>query len=62
MLFRPPEQRVAILLSTFNGARFLHAQLESLLQQTHEHWVLYWRDDGSSDQTVDVMAEFAARA
>jgi len=62
MLFRPPEQRVAILLSTFNGARFLHDQLESLLQQTHEHWVLYWRDDGSSDQTVAVMAEFAARA
>jgi hypothetical protein len=62
MLFRPPEQRVAILLSTFNGARFLHAQLESLLQQTHEHWVLYWRDDGSGDHTIDVMAEFAARA
>ena len=62
MLSRPPDQRVAILLSTFNGAGFLHAQLDSLLQQTHEHWVLYWRDDGSSDQTTDVMAEFTARA
>ena len=30
------ENRVAILLSTFNGERFLPAQLESLLAQTFE--------------------------
>lgn len=50
-----------ILLSTFNGNAFLHAQLDSLLQQTHSDWVLYWRDDGSSDATKTVMLEFAAR-
>ncbi len=57
-----PESRVALLLSTFNGEPYLHEQLESLLAQTHEHWVLYWRDDGSVDHTRDVMAEFAHRA
>jgi hypothetical protein len=31
------------------------------LTQTHTDWVLYWRDDGSSDTTLAVMAEFAAR-
>ncbi len=56
------EPRVAILLSTFNGEPYLHAQLESLLQQTHEQWVLYWRDDGSSDRTRAVMVAFAERA
>ena len=59
MLQRLPENRVAILLSTFNGERFLPAQLESLLAQTFEEWTLYWRDDGSTDKTVAVVEAFA---
>jgi hypothetical protein len=56
----PVASRVAILLSTFNGDRYLASQLESFTTQTHADWVLYWRDDGSSDGTVAVMAEFAS--
>ncbi|HYZ64463.1 MAG TPA: glycosyltransferase [Acetobacteraceae bacterium] len=52
--------RVAILLSTFNGARFLPAQLESFVAQTEPDWILYWRDDGSSDESVAMMQAFAA--
>ena len=40
---------VAILLSTFNGERYLAEQLASFIVQTHANWQLYWRDDGSSD-------------
>jgi len=58
--FRAGEERVAVLLSTHNGAPFLEAQLRSLLAQTHRDWVLYWRDDGSSDDTQRLAAEFAA--
>lgn len=53
--------RVAILLSTYNGARYLREQLESLLAQQDCEWVLRWRDDGSDDATPAIMAEFAAR-
>ena len=59
---RLPENRVAILLSTFNGERFLSAQLESLLNQTFEEWTLYWRDDGSTDNSVALVEEFARTA
>ncbi len=52
--------RIAILLATFEGARFLDGQLQSFLAQTHRDWVLYWRDDGSSDATVAMMQTFAA--
>ncbi len=62
MLKRLPENRVAILLSTYNGERFLPAQLESILEQTFEEWTLYWRDDGSSDNSVAVVEEFARTA
>ncbi len=53
---------VAILLSTRNGAAFLDAQLDSLLAQSHAEWQIFWRDDGSSDATPEVMRRFAAGA
>ena len=49
---------VAILLSTYNGERFLREQLDSLLSQSHTAWTLFWRDDGSSDDTVGIMEAF----
>lgn len=52
--------RVAVLLSTYNGARFLPAQLESFRAQSEPGWVLFWRDDGSTDETVALMEAFAA--
>src|SRR5450756_721829 len=62
MRIRLPEQRVAILLSTFNGEAFLHEQLTSILCQTQNDWVLYWRDDGSTDATVSIMEDFTREA
>lgn len=52
---------IAILLSTYNGARFLAEQLESFVQQTDHDWRLIWRDDGSTDETRTIMNDFAAR-
>jgi glycosyltransferase involved in cell wall biosynthesis len=51
---------VTILLSTYNGAKFLRAQLQSFVSQSETGWALYWRDDGSTDETLAIMAEFAA--
>lgn len=44
-----------MLLSTFNGARYLPALLESLQAQTAHDWRLLVRDDGSSDDTLAVL-------
>lgn len=52
--------RVLILLATYSGEIYLRAQLNSLFEQTYKNWVLYWRDDGSSDSTVAILTEFAA--
>ena len=53
--------RTVILLSTHNGEAFLRAQLDSLLAQNHDNWVLYWRDDASTDATVAMLHEFSER-
>jgi glycosyltransferase involved in cell wall biosynthesis len=49
---------VAILMSTFNGAKFLSEQLDSLANQNHENWILYVRDDGSADKTLEILNEY----
>jgi rhamnosyltransferase len=44
-----------IALATFNGAKFLVEQLESLLSQTESNWSLLIRDDGSTDGTLEII-------
>ena len=51
---------VDVLLSTYNGARFLPDQLRSLTEQTHTNWRLLWRDDGSTDGSNALLEAFAA--
>ena len=50
---------IAIVLSTYNGALFLPAQLDSFIAQENVAWRLYWRDDGSTDASVALMETFA---
>ena len=52
---------IQILLSTYNGGRYLGPQLESLLSQTCQDWQLLVRDDGSTDDTPGIIGDFAAR-
>lgn len=52
--------RIAILLASFQGARFLAAQLESLVAQSYRNWRLVVSDDGSTDGTQDIVRRFAA--
>lgn len=50
---------ITILLSTYNGERFLRQQLDSIIAQTVTDWRLFIRDDGSTDGTVAVLQEYA---
>lgn len=52
---------VHILLATYNGAQFLTEQLDSIARQTHSAWTLTISDDGSTDNTLALVAEFSAR-
>ena len=49
---------ITILMATCNGARFLPAQLDSLLAQSHSNWSLWASDDGSCDGTADILRDF----
>ncbi|HFI0254757.1 TPA: glycosyltransferase family 2 protein [Streptococcus suis] len=51
--------KVNILMSTYNGQQFLAEQIRSIQDQTYTDWTLLIRDDGSSDQTKDLLHDFA---
>lgn len=51
--------RVAILLATYNGEKYLDQQICSLLAQTYRDFVVIIRDDGSSDRTPQILARWA---
>jgi len=51
--------KVAIILSTYNGEKFIKEQLDSILNQTYKDFDLIIRDDGSSDKTKEIIQRFA---
>lgn len=51
---------VVILMSTYNGEKYLANQIYSLMQQSHKYWQLFIRDDGSTDSTIDIINKFIA--
>jgi len=52
---------VEIVLSAYNGERFLREQIASIVDQTWQDWRLVIRDDASTDATEQVAAEAAAQ-
>ena len=52
---------LAVLLSTYNGERFLAEQLDSLLRQTRRDFIVLARDDGSGDGSRALLEKYAAR-
>jgi len=52
---------VDILLSTYNSNKFLARQLDSIFEQIYTDWQLLIRDDGSSDNTIDIINSYIAK-
>jgi glycosyltransferase involved in cell wall biosynthesis len=52
---------VEVLLATYNGARFLREQLDSIMAQDYGNIRVLARDDGSSDGTVEILDQYAKR-
>ena len=50
--------KIAILLATYNGAKYIREQLDSLFQQSCDQFHLYIRDDGSKDDTLKIVEEY----
>lgn len=50
---------IAIVLSTYNGEKYIEPLLSSLFEQSCQSFTLFIRDDGSSDRTVAIIRRWA---
>lgn len=50
-----------ILLSSYNGEKYIRIQLDSLLAQTYQDFKVLIRDDGSLDKTREILEEYTQR-
>ena len=48
-------------MCTYNGERFLEAQLDSLCAQSFTQWTLYVSDDGSTDATLNIIHRYQSK-
>lgn len=55
------QEKVYILMATYNGEKFLSEQLDSILQQSYDNWELIIRDDYSTDNTIDIITDYVSK-
>lgn len=55
------KKKLAILMATYNGEKYIKEQIESILSQTYQEFDVYIRDDNSKDNTLNIINEYARK-
>lgn len=53
--------KIAILMATYNGEKYICQQIDSILSQTCKDWELYIHDDGSTDNTIAAVENYVEK-
>lgn len=51
-------KKACVIMSSYNGAQFIKEQIDSILSQVGIDLHIYIRDDGSSDNTCDIIEQY----
>lgn len=51
-------KKIAILLATYNGEKYLNYLITSILNQTYQDFCIYIHDDGSTDKTIKIILKY----
>lgn len=52
---------VSVVMTTYNGAKYLRPQLDSIVGQDYPVYELIVQDDGSTDETVGILRQYEAK-
>lgn len=53
--------KIAILMATYNGEKYICQQIDSILSQTCKDWEIYIHDDGSTDDTIAAVESYVEK-
>lgn len=53
--------KVSIVLPTYNGERYIRESIDSILNQTYKDWELIIVNDCSTDNTINIIEEYAEK-
>jgi glycosyltransferase involved in cell wall biosynthesis len=59
--YRMPSPKVSVFIATYNHGRFLPECLDSILAQTYRDFEIVIVDDGSTDNTDEILKDYASR-
>ncbi len=51
-------ETISVLMTVFNGERYLQAAIDSLINQTYKHWELILVDNGSNDRSFEIINNY----
>lgn len=52
---------ISVITPCYNGAKFIHRLLDSLLEQTYPHMEIFFINDGSTDETEEIAKSYMSR-
>ena len=55
------DKLVSVVMCTYNGSRFVAEQIDSICNQTYQHLQIIILDDASTDDTFDIVRQYAGR-
>ncbi len=55
------DKKISILLATYNGEAYVHQQVNSILRQSYQNFVIIASDDGSSDATKMILHDYQTK-
>lgn len=55
------QKEVVLITSTYNGGKYLRPLLDSVVKQTYDNITLFVRDDGSKDDSLDILKEYKTK-
>ena len=52
------QEKVAIIMPVYNSSKFVKKTIQNIIDQKYSNWVLFIIDDGSTDDSINVIKKF----
>ena len=56
------DPKISVIMATYNCEKTVEKAIDSILAQTYANWIMVICDDGSTDETVQILQKYASYA